>query len=377
MEILSLTLHSDDTQPRVPAVTIHPETDEDEPAGGPGCLTWTFVGVMSLVFAIAIVVLAGTAGWTAGQREASSNANATRSAEVATQCALFENDVATRNPIVLNARYQYLVTLTPGVGCISVIPATATALYLTSQPTATTTSTATPTITATLAVTATPESIATSATGGYDLSALLGDAQESITISDWESAIETLDVIIGLDPDFEPATVRSLMFQATSEYAGDLYRDGRLAEAIVMTDRAEEFGSIGELDYERYIATLYLNAARTEGTDYLTTIQAWQNLYNVNPNYQVTGDLSVAQHLFNAYKGYGDAWAAQNEFCPAYQQYQSALSIFNDAVVSGLSNNANTLCQQATPIPAPGSIPLTPVPGTEGSATIVPVGQQP
>jgi hypothetical protein len=333
---------------------------------------------MSLIFAVAIVVLAGTAGWTAGQREASNNANATRSAEVATQCALFENDVATRNPVVLSARYQYLVTLTPGVSCISVIPATATALYLTSQPTATLTPTATPTVTATLAVTATPEAIATSPNGGYDLPALLGEAQEYITISDWESAIETLDVIIGLDPDFEPNTVRTLMSQATTSYARSLYAAGEFAEAIVMTDRAEEFGSIGDLDYERYFATLYLNAMRTEGTDYATTIQAWQAVYNINQNYQATGDpLSVAQHLFNAYTGYGDAWAAQNEFCPAYQQYQLALGIFNDAIVAGKANNANTICQQATPIPAPGSIPLTPVPGTEGSATIAPVGQLP
>jgi tetratricopeptide (TPR) repeat protein len=367
-----LTLHSDDTQPRVPAATIHPETDEYEPAGGPGCVTWAFVGITSLIFAVAIVVLAGTAGWTAGQREAVNNANSTRNAEVATQCALFDSDVATRNPILLNTRYEYLVTLTPGVSCISVIPATATALYLTNQPTVTPTPTATPSPSPTVVVTATPEGIATSETGGYDLTALLGEAQEFITLSDWESAIETLDVIIGLDPDFESGTVRSLMSQATTAYARSLYQSGRLAEAIVMTDRAEEFGPIGELSYERYVAMLYLDAARTEGTDYSTTIQAWQRVYNENPNYQDAG-----QRLFNAYVGYGDAWAAQNEFCPAYQQYQAALSIFYDAVVSGKSDNANTICQQATPIPAPGSIPVATVPGTttDGSPTLIPVGQ--
>ncbi|MFN8373914.1 MAG: tetratricopeptide repeat protein [Anaerolineae bacterium] len=374
-----MTLHSDDTQPRVPAVTINPEADEDEPGGGPGCVTWALIGVMSVVFSVAIVALAGTAGWTAGQREAASNANATRSAEVATQCALFASDVDSGNLVVLNARYEYLVTLTPAVSCAAVIPATATALYLTSLPTATATATVTPSPTATLAVTATPEAMATSANGGFDLTALLGEAQDYITIRDWESAIETLDVIIGLDPDFESGTVRSLMSQSMNALARQYYRmtctvdSCGLAQAIYWSDRALEFGPLDDdLPYERYVAAIYLDAARTEGTDYATTIQAWQRVYNENPNYQ-----DAAQRLFNAYVGYGRAWAAQGEFCPAYQQFQSALSIFNDALVSSESNNANTMCQQATPIPLPGSIPAV-TPGTsDGSPTIVPVGQQP
>lgn len=362
-----MTFQNDDTQPRIPAVTIHPETEE-EPASGPGCITWGVLAFMALVFSAAIVVLAGTAGWTAGQREAVGNANATRSAEVATQCALFESDVATRNPIVLNARYEYLATLTPAVSCVSVIPATATALFLTSQPTATATPTPTPTATATAAVTATPESLSTAEGGGYDLSALLDEAQAAITLSDWESAIETLDVIIGLDPDFEAATVRSLMSQATTNHARALYREGRLAEAIYWTDQAEQYGPIGDLSYERYVAQLYLDALRTEGTNYATTIQAWQGVYNVAPNYQ-----DVAQRLFDAYVAYGKAWVGQGEYCPAYQQFEAALSILYDVSVVSQRDNANTICLQATPIPAPGSIPIAP--GTEGTATIAPVGQ--
>ncbi|NWF70149.1 MAG: hypothetical protein HXY40_13775 [Chloroflexi bacterium] len=358
-----MTIPNDDTQPRIPRVTIDPEAEDESDTGGPGCLTWGFVGALALAFALAIVVLAGAAGWTAGQREAVRSADATRSVEIATQCAAFAGDVATRNPTLLNARYAYLATLTPAVPCLAAIPATATALFLTSQPTVT------PTPTATFTPSPTPQFTATARPAGsvsYDLAALLDEAQAAMTLSDWPAAIETLDVIIGLNPDFETATVRSLMSRALNSQASLLFRSGQLAEAIVLTDRAEEFGPLAAgLNYERYVASLYLDAVRLEGTNWSVAIQALRELYNVAPDYQ-----DVRQRLFNAYVAYGNAFVSQSEYCPAYQQFEAALGVLYDVAVAAQRDNANTICQQATPVGLP------PVPGAELTpAAITPVGQ--
>ena len=332
-------------------------------SGGPGCLVWTLVGVVALAFSLLIIALAGTAGWTAGQRIARANAAATQDAEIDEQCARIPADIAAGNTALLSARIEYLVTQTPAVPCVLQFIPTATALYLTALPTAT------PMPSATVAASSTPAPSETAPaatqsvadTGGFDLDALLEEAQVSISLAQWTDAIETLDAISAIDEDFKAALVEGLLFEALTKEARRLYISGEeLAEAIALTDRAEELDDIGELNFERLVAELYLDAKRNIGLNYGETIRLLWEVYGYSPNYR-GGE--VIDLLFNQQVAYADALVAGGDFCPAVPPYNGALSLRSNATISAKRDDADTRCLE-----------LTLTPGTEVTPGVAPVG---
>jgi len=376
---MSYTPSLDDTQPRLPVqIPDQPEQyDEDiEPdSSGPGCLVWGLVGIIGSGFAVVIVFLAGVAGWTSGQRTAHANATATRSAEINDQLNRIPGDIASGNLEMLNIRIRYLAAATPGIQGVAEYAVTATALYLTNQPTITPTPpAAAPTSQASPAATTEAPIVApTSPNGGYDLVALLEEARADVTQGQWNDAAELLEVIMALDSTYETAEVRGLMLQALTSYARALYQNDRLAEAIIITDRAEAFGDIGDLNYERYLAALYLDAQNTIGTNFPAAINALQQIYNAGPSryQQQAGQLLVDQYL-----AYADAYVAGGEYCPAVIQYQNALNLQNRPDIDAKFQNAQLICQQGTPVPgvagtpgtppgiAPVGVPITPTPAS-------------
>lgn len=347
-----------------PPVLITPPTDDEEPVrSGPGCFMWGFVTVIVAGIGVAIVLLAGAAGWTSGQRMAQDHATATQNAEINDQLARIPGDISSGNTVLLDARIKFLATITPGVSGVADLMQTATALYVNKQPTATTEAiaTATPEVTATVE----PEIVVPQATGGaFDLAAMLQQARTAVSTAQYTDAIDLLDAIVAVDSSYERTEVRALMLEALSTQALRLFRSGTsLAEAVVLTDRAKEFGLPGdsELHYEQYVAALYLTAKSAVGTNYPVAIQALQEVYNTAPNY-----LDVQQLLFDQIVAYGDAWVAQGEYCPAASQYQNALTIFNNAGVAAKRDNAANVCAQGTP--TPGGVPI------DGGQPIAPIG---
>ncbi|MCC6613880.1 MAG: hypothetical protein IT320_10410 [Anaerolineae bacterium] len=324
-------------------------------------VTVLLLGVLGLI-AIGIVALTTYAGWTVGQREAATLAAATQASRIDEQLSFIPRDIASRNTYMLNVRLQWLSLMTPGVPQVSEIAPTATAIYMEEQLSATPQVTATPTpeplVEATSAVTEAP--IATQPGGGFDLAALLERAQTAIDTSQWSEAIDLLDAISGLDPSYETARVRRLLMQALNRYAAELYNTyrtgepGRLAEAIVITDRAEQLGPLDNgLAYERNAAQLYLDARRMVGLDPWQAIQALQQLAGLGQGRYYE---EAIQQLHRQWVALGDAQAAINEYCPAAEYYQEALNIINASDVVGKRNNANTLCSQATAVPLPGTV---------------------
>lgn len=363
----------DDTQPRAPFKVrperepplIPPPTDDDTlGAGGPGCLLWGVVGAMMLSCAALVTLMAGAAGWTSGQQIARANATATQSAQIADQLNRIPGDVASGNTVMLEARIRFLATLTPGVQEIPALVQTATAVYLQRLPTATPTSTPTLEATATLVPV---EVVPTAPSGGFDKAALLHQARSAVALAQYEEAIDLLDALIALDPAYERPTVNALMLEALRSRALILFRTGtNLAEAIVLTDRAEDFGlsSQDDLRFEREVATLYLSAKSASGTNYGAAVQALQRVLQLSPNY-----LDARQLLFRQHVSQGDYWAAQNEFCPAVGPYTSALSVINDPAVAAKRSNAEMICAQATPVGLPPDAALPP-----NGQPIAPVG---
>lgn len=350
----------EDTKPKSPfktpprgqrPVMIEPPTDDFEPPRrGPGCVVWGLAAAVVVGLALAIVLLAGAAGWTSGQRIAQDNATATQNAEITDQLARIPGDIASGNTVLLSARVRFLATLTPGVPGMPELIQTATALSVNSQPTPAPTLAATATVPpATLTLESQQVVITQSTEGQFDLNALLEEARSQVALGQYSEAVDLLDAIVAVDSDFQRTEVRGLMLEALSTQALQLFRTGTsLAEAIVLTDRAKEFGLSGdsELYFEQYVAALYLNAKSAIGTDYATAVRALQEAYNYAPNY-----LDVRQLLFQQYVGFADAWAAQGDQCQAALQYQNALNILSSADVAARRDNANTLCALGTPVP--------------------------
>jgi hypothetical protein len=170
----------DDTQPGSPfkddpvnlKPTINPE--DGTPARG-GCLPITLIGGLLVFVAVLIVALSAAAGWTAGQREANTNATATQAFAINEQLQRVPAEIASGNLAMLDVRLRWLATQTPGVPGINEFAMTATALYEFSLPTPT------PEVTPAPETTAQPEAtealvITAESSGGYDLAALLSQA---------------------------------------------------------------------------------------------------------------------------------------------------------------------------------------------------------
>lgn len=359
---------SDDTQPRNPlqgkpiekfptqptGKLLYPE---DEDMGGPGCIVWGIVGMLSVLLAGVLVLVSAFAGWNSGVSTARTNATATIASDIQNQCNLAENDAANQNTGLLQARINFLQEQTPAPACLAEIIPTATALYIQSLPTETPTPTLTSTPTETaipaptdiLEATLTPTEEATVSLYDYDMDGLLAEAQSQISQQQYQAAVDTLDAIIAIDPNFQRTTVESLFFNALTSEATRLFRTGNLQQGIILTGRAEAYGDIQGLNYERFIANLYLSAQRLKITNPAESVRLFSRVaYEQGLSNYLNGQ--VISELQEAYANYGDTLFEQGNFCAAQEQYNAALSLqpivtnISRGDITGKRDSASAAC---------------------------------
>lgn len=366
------------SEPLQPDLNQPPDAEGDD-AVGPGCAVWGVLGAIVLVFGLAVVAMAGVAGWTTGQRIAETNATATQDHRIMEQVIRIPTDAAGGNQSLLIMRLEFLAEQTPGIGGLADLQALATGVYLTAQPTIMPTATLTPPDMPTATAIATmpptdsaPVVVATASGEGvdFDINALFSEAERLVALGQYEDAIDLLDSISGLDPNYRTAEVNALLSRALTTHAAALFGSlDTIAEGIFYTDRAEEIGAdIGELSYERLVGSLYLNAARqTDLGDYGAAIRAWQALLSYQPTYK---GIDIRRQIFDQYVLFGDAWVFGGQPCRAVPEYTNALNLFNSAQVSGKRDAAQQACANATPTLDPNA--PTPPPGA--APTIAPIG---
>ncbi|MDX2074934.1 MAG: hypothetical protein SFZ02_00765 [bacterium] len=408
---------NDDTKPRkivsnyygtVPPPPLDDEEQlppDDAGVHGPGCLIWGIMAIFILALGVIIVVLAGGAGWTEGQRLANSYATATQAEFINESLRRIPTDVAMMNDYNFQLRLNALAQLTPGVPQVPELQITATALTgqqivnlqltqlpqdfinndrarieqrlaylfqhspnLPELPAYQATATAyinlfTPT--ATLEVvqavaTATPQAVPTlNPNGQFDLTALYNTARQQIDVGQLAEAYNTLDIIIRVDEDFQRESVRGLMNLVLTRQARPLYASlDSLAEAIRLTDLAEEYGDIGDLNYERLIASLYLNVVSASGSgNHAIAISRLNSILQYQDTYK---GINLNQMVFDEYIAYGDALVAGAQACQAIAQYQAALNLFANGSASSKRDIAQAQCNasnQPTSSAPVGEIP--------------------
>jgi len=295
------------------------------------CLLWGLGAGFCLLVASLIVSGAVYAGWNTGLATARAESTAAILDYARQQCDRVPADLLGGNLRLAQSRLEHLAKLRQTPDCLPLMASTATVVFLlsASSPTPPATETATPfpptappaTLTPTRAPTATAPSVDIAA--GFDLPALLAEAQGAVRQRDYPAAIDTLDAIISIDGDFQRESVQRLMMEALTAQALALYRSGRLSEAIVLTDRAEELGNIDELYHERYIALLYLAGQRYKTSNPAEAVRNFSSLYHeFGLREYVNGP--IAADLQEAHRNYAMALALQGDHCPAQGQFEAA-----------------------------------------------------
>ncbi len=289
------------------------------------CLLWA-LGASIFLFVSGLVALASAyAGWSSGIVIASANASSTAKAEVHQQCARLPEDLATGNLALAGARLESLRRLSPPPDCLGQWSPMATQAWLAALPSPTPAievplpiATALPTSTAPAIPTAMPNNV-------YDLDALLADAQGELAASDFYAAIDTLDAIISLDPGYQRELTRDLILQALTTQAQTLFENGKLSEAIVLSERAELHGDIGELTFLREVALMLQNAQLFVSSNPAEAVRLLRRIvYNFQTprlmTFDMVGELQVAL------AAYGD-WLLLSDACAAQTQYAAALDL--------------------------------------------------
>ncbi len=298
---------------------------------GLACLLWG-VGIFTgLLIGGAIVLGAVYAGWNTGLATARADATVTAAAYAQQQCERIPADLAAGRLSLAQSRFQNLASRPKPPDCLPQLAPTASAVFLlaAASPTPAPTYTASASPTAPPA-TATASEAATLPAGedalAYDLDALLAEAQSAMSLGDYPAAIDTLDAIISLDQEFQRDLARRLFLEALTAEALALFRSGRLSEAVVMTDRAEEFGNIDQLNHERYIALLYLDGQRYLTTNPAEAVRKFSSLYyEFGLRDYVNGP--IVGELQEALRNYGMALALQGDHCQAQAQFEAALNL--------------------------------------------------
>lgn len=396
---------TDDTKPRVLVSnyygSVPPPPDDidldnpvpDDRMRGPGCLIWGLMMIFIALLGVIIVVLAGAAGWTEGQRVANINETATQSEFINETLRRIPTDVFMQNEYNFQLRLNALAQMTPAVPQVPQLQITATALIqqqiinlqltqlpqdfinhdrarieqrlnylnqfmpnlpelLAYQATATAyialfTPTATTQVVQAMPSPTPAVAPTLNSTGGFDLPSLLATARQQIDLGQLAEAYNTLDIIIRVDENYERATVRGLMNLVLTRQARPLYASvDTLAEAIRLTDMAEEYGDIGDLNYERLIAGLYLNVLSASGSgNHAIAIRRLGEILRYQNTYK---GINLTEMLFNEYVAYGDALVAGYQACQAVSQYQQALNLFYSASADSKRSIAQAQCTAST-----------------------------
>lgn len=345
-------MNDEETQKPIRSDILPPPDEQyDDEDSGPGCLVWGIMGLFGIALALAIVAAAALAGFNQGIETGQTTAIALTNQYIQDECQQLPTDIALNRVELVQLRYDKWQESGDIPACAQAFIPQATMIYQQSIVTDTPMPTATATATATIMPTEIPQDtpMPTAETvqddSGYNLGALLLEAQGFLEVNNYQEAIRTLDAIIAIDPEFERGTINNMLFNALTQRATTLFQteDGSLAEAILLTNRAEQFGDIGVLNFERNVAQLYLDAQPHINVNHSQAIVFLSQVYNFSPTYP-RGTGQARQQLISQYIGYGDVLIF-GEACRAVQQYDSALALApNTNGLQAKRDDAQTQC---------------------------------
>jgi Tfp pilus assembly protein PilF len=173
---------------------------------------------------------------------------------------------------------------------------------------------------------------------------LYNEARDLYNKGDWESAIDKLDQVQTMDPEYEPEQVITLLVEACHEAGLQLVTENRMEEAIRYFDRALQLRP-GEqiIRDEKRFASLYVAGLGYWGANWQGAIDTFNALYQLRPDYKDT-----SQRLHDAYAAYGDSLYAKKEWCSARDHYDRALAMTPSDELKAKREDADQQCTLAS-----------------------------
>lgn len=198
-------------------------------------------------------------------------------------------------------------------------------------------------------------------------------AIQAYQAQDWPLAVERLRQVRALDPAYEAAAVKDMLFQAALTYGQQLLNGEQLEEGLYYLDQAAELYPLDQDTlYQRQLAAMYLTARGYWGVDWEKTIERFSELYALAPAYK-----DVFPRLVEAYISYGNYFSNTSEFCPAERQYADAIKIQPNPTLEAQHAAAAQRCLMATPVPVSGTLTVSgtivPIPGLTSGRLAYPV----
>lgn len=211
---------------------------------------------------------------------------------------------------------------------------------------------------------------------------LFNAAQALFIARDWTGTIDTLLSLRKADPNFRTADVDGMFYASLrNRGAQNILELGLFEPGLYDFSLAEKFGPL-DADAQKYRtwARLYLwgNAfwlAYPQDAAYY-----YGQVASLAPNLTDASGISAFSRYWHSLIHWGDQLVTDEDWCGAYEQYQVALTVRNEADLQGKSDQAYSLCFVATNTPAFTAtftptitfLPFTETPGLTATPTFTP-----
>jgi hypothetical protein len=285
-----------DTQPRPAAESSTDSASEstdgptpEEPVEPSGCGNRLLIGAVAIMFLclfVAIIGLAGLAGYRDGVEDMHQKAAVALQGTSNAQATLAKDDCEKGNFELCAERCRFVATAQPFypgmTACIS-----RAQLMLSATPTPGLTPTDTP-------LPPTPTATLSSESGGISKEEFFARGQDSMRLIDYQNAVKWLEALRGYDSDFRKQEVEDMLVTAYQALGHQYEFEGRLSEMIFVIKKALKIRALPDTGWEFTInaAQLYLDAkGYQDAGDVGRASTVFAKLMDIAPTYLNTKQL--------------------------------------------------------------------------------------
>jgi tetratricopeptide (TPR) repeat protein len=338
----------------------------DEPAArpAPGNVPWRWIVVVGLLALLLIAAASAYGGYLSGIDQREHFESTQIAVRVSEQYELGIQDMEAGRYELARQRFEYVIQLDPSYPGVTDNLAR---VLLELNTTATPTFVPTPTLTPTPDLRGAEE--------------LFSQAQVMLADERWTEAIDTLLKLRKDEPDYNTIEVDSMLYVALrNRGVFRILNEGDLEGGTYDLALAERFGPLDiEATNMRTWADLYVTGASFWGLDWGQASFYFGQIVAVAPNLRDNTNMTASERYHIATLEWGDALAANKEWCLAQQAYEAAYNFSLDPALEPTVAFAADKCREAErpggnqqpPPPAEA----TPTPGATG--TVVPTTEPP
>jgi len=328
---------------------IIPEEPTEKPAGRRRWILWALAAVVLLAL---IAGGSAYAGYNSAIAQRNQNQATQFAGEAANQYTLALQDINNGNFDRARQRLEYVIKLVPDYPDAEKVLAD----VLTQQR-----------ITATATLAPTPTLTPTPDYRGRD--DLFAQAQEQLLNRDWSGTIDTLLLLRKNYPDYMAVKVDGMLFVALRNRGIDkIAQSNDLEGGNYDLTLAERFGPLdADAKNWRDWADLYIRGASFWDVDWASAVYYFSQLAQAAPNLSDASGWTASNRYLDALLGYGDWFAANEQWCDAQAQYDTYMAMVANPQVEPTAVYAADKCEEASRPPTQPAPTVTETPTPTGT----------